>query len=86
MKRYGVKIYDSGRYITWCDECWYETTNEPYLILESREEAMAIAEQMRKHYTYKTVIVDSDGNEEVVDFLKKGNPMKEDENSLYMAF
>ena len=85
MKRYGIKIYATGRYITWCDDCWYETTNEPYMMLESRDEAMEIAQKLRKHYTYKTVIVDSEGNEEVVDFLKKGNPMKED-TSMYMDF
>ena len=77
--KYGIKIYSTGRYIVWCDECWYETTDNKHLALDSKEEAMAIAQQMRKHYTYKTVIVDSDVNEEVVDFLKKTtNPMKEE--------
>ena len=51
----------SGRYIVWCDECWYETADYPYPYF-TKERAEQIVEQMKKHYCYDAYIEDKDGN------------------------
>ena len=50
----------SGRYIVWCDECWYETTDCPYPHF-TKAEAEKIVEQMKNHYCYDAYIEDKDG-------------------------
>lgn len=72
---YGIKISKSGRYITYCDKCWYETNKGP-IFLFTKDQAKAIAEQMRNHYVYEVDIVGEDGTEEHVGRIKT-NPMKE---------
>lgn len=74
-KMYSVKCPNTGKYIVWCDECWYETTTFPNPIY-TKEQAEAIVKQMRNHYVYNAVLVDSNGKELVE---KLPNPMKEAE-------
>ena len=58
---YSVKKKKSGLYIVWCDECWYETSEEPYPHF-TKEEAEDIVKQMKNHYCYDAVIEDRNGN------------------------
>lgn len=81
---YSVKLPNSGKYIAWCDEHWYEVTELPNPIY-TKEQAEAVVKQMRNHYVYNAVLVDSDGNELV---KKKPNPIKpaEPANSFFKKF
>lgn len=57
---YSVKIKNTGRYIQWCDDSWYETCsfeNRKF----TREEAVEVARKLVNHYVYAVTI--SDGNE-----------------------
>lgn len=56
---YSVQIKATGKYVKYCDDCWYETSNEPWNMY-SKEEAEKIAHQMKKHYVYEVVISDGD--------------------------
>ena len=76
MKLYGIRINKTGRYITWCDEHWYETSDEPFYGF-SHEDAVAIAKQLKSHYVYDVTLVDNDNNEERICKAAKNNPMKE---------
>ena len=60
---YSVKINKTGRYVRYCDSCWYEGS-ESELRLFSKDRAMEIAKQMRKHYVYEVTI--SNGVDSVV--------------------
>jgi len=77
---YAIKISKTGRYINYCDKCWYETINEP-VYLYSYEQAKEIALQMREHYVYRVELISKDGTIEVVDAFYK-NPMKEVKKSI----
>jgi len=57
---YSVKVKATGRYVTYCDDCWYETSKDE-LRIYTKEEAEDIAKKMRKHYVYDVII--SDGTE-----------------------
>lgn len=69
-KLYTVKINSTGRFIAWCNECWYETSPEK-IFNYTHEQAVSVANQMRNHYTYEVTLVGQDGSEEV---LVKGKP------------
>jgi hypothetical protein len=65
--KYAVRLNDKKggkpRYITWCDECWYETSkslNHKF----SHDEAEKICEQMASHYQNNLTILGSDGSVE----------------------
>ena len=60
---YSVKINNSGRYVRYCDDCWYETENFE-LRLFTKERAEQIREQLRKHYVYSVTI--SNGEETIL--------------------
>ena len=83
-KMYSVKCPNTGRYIAWCDEHWYETTQFPNPIY-TKEQAEAVVKQMQSHYTYNAILVDSEGNELVE---KKQNPIKpaKPANSFFKNF
>lgn len=66
---YAIRINKSKRYVTYCDECWYDATDEPVHIFE-HEQAVKIVNQMRNHYVYNCTIIDKDGKEENFNFLK----------------
>lgn len=57
---YSIKIDKSGRYICHCDDCWYETCEFEFRFF-TKEEALKIREQLRKHYVYSVTI--SNGEE-----------------------
>lgn len=76
---YAIKIEKTNRYISYCDKCWYETSDTP-LYLYDYEKAKEVTEQMRNHYQYKFAIMGKDGSIEIINFLSKGNPMKAEES------
>ena len=50
MELYAVKIVKTGKYILWCDECWYETTTDS-TPKYSYDRAREITEQMKDYNT-----------------------------------
>ena len=73
-KLYSVKINKSGRYVRYCDDCWYETATVE-LNLFTKEMAEEIVKQMRKHYVYDVTI--SNGTDTRVFGLKPEKPQAE---------
>lgn len=69
MNLYSVKVTATGRYIKHCDECWYETCGGE-LRLYTKEQAEAIAKQMRNHYVYKVTISNGEETYDVDAFAK----------------
>jgi DNA-directed RNA polymerase subunit H (RpoH/RPB5) len=65
--KYTVRTNRSGRYIQFCDDCWYDTTSFP-LHKFTMEEAEKITEQMKHHYSYDLDIIDE--NDTVVKSVK----------------
>lgn len=57
---YSIRIDKGGRYVRYCDDCWYEATDTE-LRLFTKEEAEKIAAQMKNHYVYSVTI--SNGKE-----------------------
>ena len=49
-----------GRYIQFCDDCWYDGVSYP-LYKFTLEEARRIAGQMKNHYRYVIEIIGEDG-------------------------
>lgn len=72
---FAVKIIKSGRYIQYCDNCWYETFGAEPLYTFTLERAHEIVNQMKNHYVYQMSIEGEDGSVENINFLSKGNPM-----------
>jgi hypothetical protein len=70
-KMYSVKINKSGRYVRYCDDCWYEADTCDVGRF-SKERAEEIAKQMRKHYVYDVTI--SNGDDTRVFGLKPAKP------------
>jgi hypothetical protein len=58
-KLYSVKINNSGRYVRYCDDCWYETESVE-LRLFTKERAEQIRQQLRNHYVYSVTISNGD--------------------------
>jgi hypothetical protein len=58
-KLYSVKINNSGRYVRYCDDCWYETESVE-LRLFTKERAEQIRQQLRNHYVYSVTISHGD--------------------------
>ena len=67
---YSIKIDKSGRYIRHCDEHWYETCEFEFRFF-TKEQALKIREQLRKHYVYSVTI--SNGKE----VIPTESPLKE---------
>lgn len=59
QKLYSIKVNGSGRYITYCDDCWYETSEAefPYF---TKEQAEKIRKQLKSHYVYNVTISNGD--------------------------
>lgn len=55
METYPVKLKKTGRYIKWCDESWYETSNEPWAKFPI-EEAQKVVTRLRRHYVFDAFI------------------------------
>lgn len=66
---YSVRINKTGKYVKYCDDCWYEVIGEE-LRLFSKDRAQEIVKQMRKHYVYDVTI--SDGTDTVRYDLQSG--------------
>ena len=62
---YAVKISSSGRFVSYCDNCWYETLGTTPIYLFTKERANEIAQQMRQHYVYRVEIISEDGTIEI---------------------
>lgn len=54
-KKYSILITGTGRYVRHCDECWYSTSTEE-ICQYTRQQALAVARQMRSHYVYDVII------------------------------
>lgn len=70
MKRYAVKINETGKYVSRCNDCWYESIGVP-LYLYTKEKALEVVEQMRKHYVYELTIESEDGEKEEIKYAVK---------------
>lgn len=53
--------YTTPKYISYCDECWYETSNIPQYKY-TLDEAKDITKNMDKHYIYNMDIIDQKQN------------------------
>ncbi len=71
---YSIKNVKTNRYIIHCDENWYEATAGE-MRLFTKEEADAIAKQLRQHYVYDVVI--SNGVDTYQYGKKKEEPVKQ---------
>lgn len=78
---YSVQIKATGRYVKYCDDCWYEASKEPWR-LYSKEEAEKIAKQMRKHYVYAVIISDGANDTYEVNGIKKPEPIQVEKKSI----
>ena len=66
---YAIKINKTGRYVKYCDDCWYETDSAE-LRLFTKTQAENIAQQMKKHYVYSVTV--SNGSDVIdTDIAKK---------------
>lgn len=74
-QNYSIRINKTGRYVYNCDACWYDTTETP-LRTFSKEEALRIAETLKKHYVYDVTV--SDGARDVIHIKreKKESPLE----------
>ena len=68
---YSVKINKTGRYVTYCDDCWYEASDSP-MGRFTKDRAEEIAKQMRRHYVYDVTV--SNGTDTEVFGLKRQKP------------
>ena len=60
--KYGI-LTAPGRFITWCDNKWYETTNidtRPF----SLDEALQCIKQLVEHFQYHVTLISDDGIQE----------------------
>ena len=63
-----------GRYIQFCDDCWYDGVPYP-LYKFTLEEARRIAGQMKNHYRYVIEIIGEDGVvAEKINWIKTPKP------------
>lgn len=78
---YSIQIKATGRYVKYCDDCWYETSKEPWSMY-TKDEALSIAQKMRKHYVYSVII--SDGEEDTFEYNgpKKQEPVQVEKKSF----
>ncbi len=72
---YSVQVKATGRYIVHCDENWYEATKEELRIF-TKEQAEAIAKQMRNHYVYSVIISNGEETYEVGNKIKPAPAQK----------
>lgn len=54
-KLYPIKINKTGRYLTHCDEHWYETDSVPAMKF-TEQECHALVKQLKNHYVYDVTI------------------------------
>lgn len=66
---YSVRINKTGKYVKYCDDCWYEVIDEELRVF-SKDRAEQIVKQMRSHYVYDVTI--SDGTDTVRYDLQSG--------------
>ena len=66
---YSVRINRTGKYVKYCDDCWYETIDEELRVF-SKDRAEQVVKQMRSHYVYDVTI--SNGTDTVRYDLKSG--------------
>lgn len=78
---YSVQIKATGKYVKYCDDCWYETSTDRWGNY-TKEEAEKIAKRMQKHYVYSVII--SDGAEDTYEFtgMKKPEPLTTEKKTI----
>lgn len=54
-KLYPIKLNKSGRYLSHCDEHWYETTDTPTAMFDENR-CRDYVRQLRNHYVYDVTI------------------------------
>lgn len=70
---YSIKINKTGRYVSHCDDCWYETCDTG-MGRYTKEQAAAIVKQMRRHYVYDMTV--SNGTDTQTYGLKPQKPVE----------
>ena len=73
-KLYSVRINKTGKYVKYCDDCWYEVIGEEVRLF-IKERAEEIVKQMRRHYVYDVTI--SNGTESTRYDLQSGFTRKQ---------
>lgn len=59
--KYGV-MTAPGRFISWCDDKWYETTKDD-LRPFTKEEALQCIQQLVEHFQYHVTLVSDEGEQ-----------------------
>lgn len=57
---YAIKL-KNGRYVSVCDDCWYETVSYPCYLFTETEANKIATELLPKHYQYSCTIESIDG-------------------------
>ena len=58
---YGIKLQSCERYILWCNDQWYETTDARFSAFTSLKEAVAAIKKLVEHYVYHVTLVWDEG-------------------------
>ena len=74
-KLYSIKIDKGGRYIRYCDDCWYETCESEFRFF-TKEQALRIREQLRNHYVYSVTISNGEETIPTESPVKKQKPVE----------
>ena len=78
---YSIKINKTGRYVTYCDESWYETTDVEVRLFEESD-IERVKRQMRKHYVYDLTVYNN-GVEVKTEEPDAPAPEKNDEDFVH---
>lgn len=65
------------RYVAWCDNNWYELTNDPTPKF-TYEQVKNIIEMIKNHYVYKLTVINQDGVLDPVDILRRSRLTRHD--------
>ena len=77
-KLYAVRVDRTGKfrtenkgiYLSWCNENWYETTDDPTPRFTYRQ-ARDMAEQAKAHYVSIVTLIDEDGVLDCINHLRR---------------
>jgi hypothetical protein len=83
-KLYAIKLDKVGkfnckkvRYIAWCNDRWYETTDDPTPKF-TYEQVKDIIENIKNHYVTKLTVINQDGVLDPIDILRRSRLTRHD--------